>query len=70
MTVSYMFVTGAQPVIATRDANAAVVQANSLTSSPTPSQNIGPRARPIATAKENSASRLNTHDIRNGSNSL
>jgi len=65
-----MFVTGAQPVIATREANAAAVQDSSNTSSPTPSQNIGVRARPIATAKANSASRLATHDIRNGSLSL
>jgi hypothetical protein len=65
-----MFVTGAQPVIATRSAKANAVQPISAASSAVPSQNIGPRARPKASAKANRASRLKTHDIRNGSDSL
>ena len=65
-----MFVTGAQPVIATRCAKAKAVQPISAASSAVPSQNIGPRARPKASAKANSASRLNTQERRNGSLSL
>ena len=65
-----MFVTGAQPVIATRAAKAEAVHASSKINSATPSQNIGPRARPKARAKAKSASRLDTQESWNGSLSL
>ena len=65
-----MFVTGAQPVIATRCAKANAVQAISKTSRAAPTQNIGPRARPKASATAKSASRLAIQERRNGSPSL